>query len=102
MRTVPKIFMEKGDSVEAWRERLKSGGAMALMARDIGRLDGERGIRLFAEWKERIAEGEVPFAKPGRPQGECGTSVVSLRAWSETSGRLRAAVFMDSRNPQSK
>src|SRR5437773_1857342 len=69
MRTVPKIFMEKGDSVEAWRERLKSGGAMALMARDIGRLDGERAIRLFAEWTERIAAGELPFAQPERPKG---------------------------------
>src|SRR3989441_2609321 len=48
MRTVPAIFMEKGNSVEAWRERLKSGSAMALVARGIGRPGGERAVQPFA------------------------------------------------------
>src|SRR6267143_2440402 len=69
MRTLPEFFASQGNSVEAWRERLKSGSAMALMARDIGRLDGERAIKLFAEWTDRIAAGELPFAQPERPKG---------------------------------
>src|SRR5439155_606952 len=88
MRTVPKIFMEKGDSVEAGRERLKSGGAMALMARDIGRLDGERAIRLFAEWTERIAAGELPFAHPERPKGVERNIVLTLWDWSQPTAYL--------------
>src|SRR6266513_5953245 len=64
MRTVPEHWMKEadGNSVEAWRMRLKSGGAMALMARDISRRDGERSIKMFAEWTDRIAAGELPFA----------------------------------------
>src|SRR5207247_1415066 len=100
MRTVPKIFMEKGDSVEAWRERLKSGGAMALMARDIGRLDGERAIRLFAEWTERIAAGELPFAQPERPKGVERNIVLTLWDWSQPTAYLHDAVSTDRRNPR--
>jgi len=100
MRTVPKIFMEKGDSVEAWRERLKSGGAMALMARDIGRLDGERAIKLFAEWTDRIAAGELPFAQPERPKGIERNVVVTLWDWSQPTAYLHDAVSTDRRNPR--
>ena len=39
------------------------------MARDIGRLDGEKAIANFADWTDRIAKGELPFDKPARPQG---------------------------------
>src|SRR3989442_482730 len=100
MRTVPRIFMEKGDSVEAWRERLKSGGAMALMARDIGRLDGERAIRLFAEWTDRIAAGELPFAQPERPKGVERNVVLTLSDWSQPTAYLHDAVSTDRRNPR--
>src|SRR5947208_3623113 len=100
MRTVPKIFMEKGDSVEAWRERLRSGGAMALMARDIGRLDGERAIRLFAEWTDRIAAGELPFAQPERPKGIERNVVLTLWDWSQPTAYLHDAVSTDRRNPR--
>src|SRR6267143_258359 len=100
MRTVPKIFMEKGDSAEAWRERLKSGGAMALMARDIGRLDGERAIRLFAEWTDRIAAGELPFAQPERPKGVERNVVLTLWDWSQPTAYLHDAVSTDRRNPR--
>ncbi len=100
MRTVPAIFMEKGSSVEAWRERLKSGSAMALMARDIGRLDGERAIKLFAEWTDRIAAGELPFAQPERPKGIERNVVVTLWDWSQPTAYLHDAVSTDRRNPR--
>ena len=51
MRKVPELFMKMGNnpSHEAWRHRLRSGSAQALMARDISRLDGERAIGNFAD-----------------------------------------------------
>src|SRR5712691_88676 len=90
MRTVPGVFSSQGNSVEAWRERLKSGSAMALMARDIGRLDGERAIKLFAEWTDRIAAGELPFAQPERPKGIERNVVVTLWDWSQPTNSLIA------------
>jgi hypothetical protein len=57
MRHVPDLFMKmgKGNSHEAWRNRLRAGSAQNLMARDISRLDGERAIANFANWTDRIA-----------------------------------------------
>src|SRR5437763_1409531 len=71
MRRVPELFMKmaNGNAHEAWRARLRAGSAQALMARDISRLDGERAIANFADWTDRIAQGELPFDKPARPQG---------------------------------
>ena len=39
------------------------------MATTIGRLDPQRALKLFADWTDRIAAGELPAAKPPRPQG---------------------------------
>src|SRR2546427_6545611 len=100
MRTVPRVFASQENSVEAWRERLKSGSAMALMARDIGRLDGERAIKLFAEWTERIAAGELPFSQPERPKGVERNVVLTLWDWSQPTAYLHDAVSTDRRNPR--
>jgi hypothetical protein len=51
------------------------------MARDIGRLDTQRALTMFADWTDRIAAGELPFAKPQRPQGVERNVVVTLWDW---------------------
>jgi hypothetical protein len=101
MRTVPEHWMKEanGNSVEAWRMRLKSGSAMSLMARDIGRLDGERAIKNFADWTDAIAKGELPFARPERPQGIERNVVVTLWDWSRSTAYLHDLVSTDRRNP---
>src|SRR5258708_1993127 len=53
MRHLPGMFMAKGDPVEAWRERLRSGGAMTQMAAGIARFDSERALNLFPQWTDR-------------------------------------------------
>jgi hypothetical protein len=100
MRKVPEAFMKDGNSVEAWRARLKTGSAMALMARDINRLDGERALKLFADWTDSIAKGELPFAEPQRPQGVARNLVVTLWDWSRETAYLHDAVSTDRRNPR--
>src|SRR5437879_12065863 len=80
--------------------RVKSGSARALMARDIGRLDGERAIKLFAEWTDRIAAGELPFAQPERPKGIERNVVVTLWDWSQPTAYLHDEVSTDRRNPR--
>src|SRR5207244_12491371 len=69
MRTIPKELGTFPNSAEAWRRRLQSGGARALMARDITRLDTEIALKYCAHWTDRIAPGELPFRKPERHQG---------------------------------
>ena len=100
MRTVSATFATAGNSVEAWTRRLQSGSARALMARDINRLDPDRALRLFADWTDRIAAGELPSAKPDRPQGVERNLVITMWDWSRPTAYLHDAVSTDRRNPR--
>jgi hypothetical protein len=100
MRTVSATFATAGNSVEAWTRRLQSGSARALMARDINRLDPERALGLFADWTDRIAAGELPSAKPNRPQGVERNLVITMWDWSRPTAYLHDAVSTDRRNPR--
>src|ERR1043166_4728898 len=68
-RTIPKELGHFNSSTEAWARRILSGQAMNNMSNNIGRLGGPRALELFADWTDRIAAGELPAAKPSRPQG---------------------------------
>jgi hypothetical protein len=100
MRTVSPTFAATGNSVEAWSHRLQAGGARALMARDVNRLDPDRALRLFADWTDRIAAGELPSAKPDRPQGIERNLVITMWDWSRPTAYLHDAVSTDRRNPR--
>jgi hypothetical protein len=100
MRTLRKELGEFKDHAEAWSRRLQSGSAQALMARDMGRLDTQRALDLFADWTQRIENGEVPFAKPERPQGIERNIVITLWDWSQPKAYLHDAISTDRRNPR--
>jgi hypothetical protein len=102
MRKVPELFMQmgKGSSHEAWRHRLRAGSAQALMARDIGRLDGEKAIANFADWTDRIAKGELPFDKPARPRGIERNVVITMWDYLRPQFYLHDVVSTDRRNPR--
>src|SRR5436305_1547015 len=68
-RTIPKEFGYFKSSEEAWARRIQSGQAMTQMVNAIARLDAPRAFKLFAEWTDRIAAGELPASRPSRPQG---------------------------------
>ena len=99
-RTLSQNLGEFKSSVEAWQRRLMSGQAQFFMARDIGRLDTERALQMFADWTDRIAHGELPFAKPQRPQGIERNIVVTLWDWGRPTGYLHDLVSTDRRNPR--
>jgi len=100
MRHLPGMFMTKGDPVEAWRERIRSGGAMTQMAAGIARFDTERALKLFADWTDRIRSGELPDAAPERPQGIERNVVVSTWDWAKPTNYLHDAVSTDRRDPR--
>ena len=47
------------------------------MALTLGNMGGERSLKEFADWTDRSAGGEIPFAKPARPQGVERNVVIS-------------------------
>jgi hypothetical protein len=100
IRTIPVGLGEFKNSVEAWTRRIQSGGARALMARDITRLDTDIALKLFADWTDRISAGELPFAQPERPQGIERNIVITLWDWSRPTAYLHDEISTDRRNPR--
>ncbi len=98
-RTMPKDFTHM-NSTEAWARRIQSGQAMTQMARDISRLDSQRALQLFADWTDRIAAGELPFAQPQRPLGIERNVVLTLWDWSRTTAYMHDLIGTDRRNPR--
>ena len=99
-RTISKALGEFTNSAEAWQRRIRSGQAQALMARDITRLDTQLALRLFGDWTDRIAAGELPFAKPERPRGIERNIVITEWDWSRPTAYLHDEISTDPRNPR--
>ena len=60
---------------------------------------GPRRFKNFADWTDRIAKGEVPFAKPQRPQGIERNVVVTMWDWSTPKHYLHDGISTDKRKP---
>jgi hypothetical protein len=99
-RTISKRFGTFKDSASAWARRLQAGSASLFMARDIGRLGTTRALELFGDWTDRIAAGELPFAKPDRPQGIARNVVITEWEWSDPNSYLHDEISTDRWNPK--
>src|SRR5438270_710712 len=98
-RAIKPQLGEFASSVEAWEARIQSGQAATNMVNDIGRLDTQRALKLFADWTDRIAAGAVPPAAPQRPQGIERNLVVTLWDWSDGKAYLHDSISTDRRDP---
>src|SRR5262249_61050834 len=75
------------------------GQAMVNMAAALGRQDTKITLTNFANWTDRIAAGELPFAKPDRPQGVERNVVVTQWDWADPKVYLHDQVSTDKRKP---
>jgi hypothetical protein len=98
-RTIPKEFGHFKTSIEAWERRIQSGQAMTQMTTNIGRLDTRRAFKLFADWTDRIAAGELRASIPMRPQGVERNVVITLWDWAGPKDYLHDEISTDKRNP---
>jgi hypothetical protein len=99
IREIPEAFRKSGSSFAAWARRTQAGQAMEYMARVPGRFGAEKALKVFAEWTDRIAAGELPFARPERPKGVERNVVVSVWDWSSPTYYLHDAISTDKRHP---
>ena len=68
-RTIPEYHLQGRTHQDAWVRRIQSGQAgenMVVLA--AGQLGGMP-FKYLGDWTERVAKGELPHAKPTRPQG---------------------------------
>ena len=84
---------------DAWARRILSGQAMNSMATAIGRIDTQRALKDFADWTDRIAAGELPAAKPQRPQGRERNVVITQWDFSDPKHYLHDITSTDKRKP---
>jgi hypothetical protein len=98
-RTLSPELGKFESSADAWERRIQSGQAGTNMATNIGKLDTQRALKLFGEWTDRIAAGELPAAQPPRPQGAERNVVVTLWDWASPKAYLHDEIATDRRNP---
>jgi hypothetical protein len=98
-RTLPKALGNFESSADAWERRIQSGQASTNMVTNIGKLDTQRALKLFGDWTDRIAAGELPAAPPPRPQGVERNVVITLWDWATPKSYLHDEISTDRRNP---
>ncbi len=100
IRTVPEMFAKSGTGFQAWARRTQSGQAMTNMALSLGNMGPERALKQFADWTDRIAGGELPFAKPERPKGIERNLVVTMWNFSSPQFYLHDGISSYQHDPR--
>ena len=72
---------------------------MTQMVNVMNRL-GPRSLKLWGDWTDRVAAGELPFDKPARPQGVERNVVVTPWDWGTPTAYLHDLISTDRRNPR--
>ena len=97
-RMISKDLGTFPDSVSAWDRRLRSGQAGNDMINGLNAFGRERALKMFADWTDRIAAGEVPPTPP-RPKGLERNVVITEWDWADPKAYLHDVVSTDRRNP---
>ena len=97
-REIPKSLGHFDSTTAAWSRRLLSGQAGNNMINGLAQLGPERALRMFADWTDRIAAGELP-ATPPRPQGVERNVVITEWDWADPKAYLHDEIATDKRNP---
>jgi hypothetical protein len=98
-RTLPANLGTFESSADAWERRIASGQAGANMLTNIGKLDAPRALKLFGQWTDRIAAGELPASQPPRPQGIERNIVITMWDWATPKAYLHDEISTDRRSP---
>ena len=99
-RTIPKFHLKASKNhEEAWVQRVQAGQAGENMVNIVAGQLGGVPFKYLADWTERVAKGELPFAKPTRPQGVERNIVVTLRDWHNDKQYLHDLIASDRRYP---
>jgi hypothetical protein len=98
-RTLSPLLGDFKNSEDAWLRRIQSGQASKDMVETIERFGTFRGAKMLADWTDRIAGGQLPAAKPPRPQGLERNVVITVWDWANPKAYLHDEVATDKRNP---
>ena len=97
-RELPGALRNQDSREKAWERRLMSGQAGGNMISTLVQIGRERVLKMFADWTDRIAAGEVPPTPP-RPHGIERNVVITQWDWADPKAYLHDLVTTDRRNP---
>ena len=86
-------------TIAAWDHRVQRGQRGALMNSFMTRWGRERGLKMMADWTDRIAAGAVPEAPP-RPTGIERNVVITMWNWGDNVAFVHDEIATDKRNPR--
>lgn len=98
-RLLHPSMQDMDNTEEAWTRRVQSGQAGGGMISSIERLGHEATIGMFADWTDRITEGELPPEEPKRPEGIERNVVITQWDWADPQSYLHDLVSTDRRDP---
>ena len=98
-RKVPYSLGTFATSEDAWLRRIQSGQSGESMSNTLAKQFGGAPFRYFADWTNRIAKGELPHARPARPQGVERNIVVTTWDWLNDKHYLHDLIASDRRYP---
>jgi hypothetical protein len=98
-RTIPAALGKFGSGEEAWMRRVQSGQAAENMVNPLAGNLGGVPFKYFGDWTDRVAKGELPHAKPKRPEGVERNIVVTSWEWGDPKKYLHDLIASDRRNP---
>jgi hypothetical protein len=98
-RTIEPSLGKFENSEQAWVRRIQSGQSGEQMTMQLAGNFGGAPYKYYGDWTDRIAKGELPFAKPQRPQGIERNVVITSWEWSTEKHYLHDLIASDRRNP---
>ena len=98
-RTIPAALGQFNSGADAWARRVQAGQAAPLMVNVLAGKFAGVPFKYFGDWTDRVAKGELPFAKPPRPQGIERNVVITEWDWSSPTKYLHDLISSDKRNP---
>jgi hypothetical protein len=98
-RTIPTTLGKFANGHEAWTRRIQSGQASTNMVNTVDRMGTQAALKMFGDWTDRVAAGELPASKPQRPTGVERNAVVTVWDWSNPKAYLHDASVSDKRDP---
>ncbi len=97
-REIPEQLGTFPNSAAAWDRRVQSGQAGPNMNNGLNVFGRPAALKMFGDWTDRIAGGELPPVPP-RPEGVERNVVVTLWDWADPKVYLHDEIATDKRNP---
>ena len=101
-RSVDHVLKAKPElktHAEAWEWRLGTGVRGTSMYGVLGSQGQTRSLKVYADWTERIAKGDVPTEKPSRPTGIERNLVLTLWDVGDDHSFMHDLVSTDKNRP---